>query len=207
MSTTVSEIVAEAISRYPNIQLLDDATIARRLTQIFRKVYPYIGEVAIANVDITEDGAYSVATDFRSDNLKRILLYNQDDGGVSVASSRYRVVDIDEARIEEHDDKIYLHYLSDTYSVATVYYLPEPSAVSDDASDWDLTDIPIDDEYADLLVYKLVAELAIFGDIPDVAIANNYEMMYQELFAQAKADYYRRKQRNNKYKIKHEDIW
>jgi len=207
MSTTVSEIVSEAISRYPTLQLLDDSTIARRLTQIFRKVYPYIGTITKAHVTVSADGAYTVATDFRSDNLKRILWFNQDEGDGETAGTPFTESDIDEAIIEEFNDKVYLQYRGSPYTIATVYYLPTPSAVSVDSSEWDLTELPIDDEYTDLLTFGLIAELATFGDVPDISIANNYERQFNEVFARTKGDYYRRNQRNKKNKIKHEDIW
>lgn len=208
MSITVSEIVSDAISRYPKIGLLDDSTIARKLTAIERNMYQYIGTIAQKDVTVNSSGAYSVDTDFRVDNMVAVLWYSQSEGGSAVdGASYYEEPDIDSLRIPYCEDKIALTYRGGDYTVATVFYKPIPELLSSDSSTWDLTFLHIDDQYAEILVYKLVQELAVYGDIPDISISNNYERMYLESFAKAKADFYKRKQRNSTKKIKHEDIW
>jgi hypothetical protein len=208
MSTSVAQIVSDAISRYPQIGLIDDTTLAKRVTVIERNIYQYIGTIDSADVVVASTGTYAIASDFRADNMVAVRWYNQAEGGSGTPGASYvEEPDIDALRVGFEDSYLKFTARGGNYTKATVFYRPVPADVTADSSAWDLTYIQIDDQYADIITYKLVAELASYGDIPDVSIANNHERLYLDAFAKAKSDFYRRKQRNRTDKIKQKSIW
>jgi hypothetical protein len=212
MSISVGQIVAEAIERYSGIRGMSSATIAMRLDKVQQLLYQFVGEVTTKDMAITADEVKVVDTNYRCDNLIKAYYYDRTGlvaGTEAPAGTEYsEVIDIELLKEYDHPSYVRLPMYTDAkYSVLTLFYRAIPTPISSDDSTWDTTYLCVDDEYSDLVLYKLIKTIATFGDIPDISISNNYEREYESLLAKAKSDFYRRKMRNNPDKITFREIW
>lgn len=208
---SITDIVMEAREMYPAIIQVSDATIAKRIRDIEYDLYQFMGKETKKDITILNDGTthYLIGTDFRNDNLLRVLMYDQTVGGGStvVGTPYITVEDIESLKDYENNTYLKFTYISAQYSVATVVYRAIPADITADANLWDTTYPVIDDEYASVIIYKLIKQLAIFGDCPEITISNNYEREALQKISKAKADYYARKRRNNPNKVNYKDCW
>jgi len=206
---SISDIVAQAVERYPNIALVSDSTIASTITDIEYELYQFMGKLTSQDKTVTvNNAAVDMGAYFRSDNLVRVVFFNQvgTPGGSLDPNVEYQTIeDIESLKIEDFPQYLKLPLNDANYNVATVFYRAIPTAISSDANDWDSTYPVIDDEYIQVIVYKLIKQLSIFGDAPDIAISNNYEREALQKIAKAKTDFYARKRRNKKDRIDYRD--
>lgn len=206
---SISDIVTQAIERYPNIALVSDSTIASTITDIEFELYQFMGVETSKDITVTVNNvAKDIGSDFRSDNLIRVVYFNQTGtpGGSLDPDVEYQgIEDIGSLKLSSFPQYLKLPLDNANYNVATVIYRAIPTAISSDANDWDSTYPCIDDEYIQVIVYKLIKQLSIFGDAPDIAISNNYEREALQKIAKAKTDYYARKRRNKVDRIDYKD--
>lgn len=212
MGITVGQIVAEAIERYSGIRGMNNSTIAMTLDKAQQELYQFIGKVSTKEIKVTTKETKHVGSDYRCDNLIKAYYYDRtglNDGDITpVGTDFIEVTDVESLKDLDNPSYVKLTPKTDSrYNVITLFYRAIPTPISTDESKWGVTFIEIDDEYSNLLLFKLIKTIATFGDIPDVSIANNYQREYDSLFAKAKADFYRRRARNRPNKIKHSDIW
>lgn len=206
---SISDIVINAKERYPNIALVSDATIASTITDIEFDLYQFMGVETSQNITVTENNAAKdLGAYFRSDNLIRVVYFDQTGtpGGSADPDVEYQTIeDIESLKLEHFPQYLKLPLNDATHNVATVTYRAIPTPVSTNADDWDSTYACIDDEYMQVIVYKLIKQIAMFGDSPDIAISNNYEKEALQKIAKARTDYYARKRRNKKDRIDYKD--
>lgn len=207
---SISDIVYEAIERYPNISLLSDSSIARAIKSAEDEIYTFVSkETKYDFVGVVTETSQLLAmpANYRSDNLIRVVFYQ----GIATPGIGYLPVpiesDLTQFKYQEDNTKILLSKSPQYHTTVTVVYKAVPVLISNDSSDWDTIYPVVDDEYTDVLTYKIIKNLSMFGDIPDIAISNNYEKEYQSKLSKIKSDYYRRLRKNKKDRIDYKDYW
>jgi hypothetical protein len=208
---SIANLIFTMTDMYPTIRSVSDAVIVDRIKSAEDEIYQFLGKVIKKDITVTVDNkAVQIADDFRSDNLVKVLYYEQGTlkGSAYPDTEFDTVMDIDKLKIDEFNDYLKLPLpIKANYNVATVFYRPIPSEISEDPSTWDTTYPVIDDEYTDLLVYATIKAIALYGDCPDISINNNNERLYRDRLSKAKADWYKRRSRNKPNKQSHNKYW
>jgi hypothetical protein len=76
------------------------------------------------------------------------------------------------------------------------------------SSTTDTTSVPrISNDYAKILQWNTLKEVAGAGHSPDVEMRNNFESEFQSLLKKLKMDYYKNKQKNSKDKFSYKSGW
>lgn len=212
MAKSISNIISEMIEMYPNIRSVADSTLLSRLKSAQEELYQFVGKEyshKISNVTTTTT-VYTMPDDYRDDNLIRVIYY-KNENVTEKQIPRIIDTDLDEIKVTNEvwrtSPGIALERTVDEQSDVYVVYRQKPLDISLEPSDWDTTYPVIDDEYVDLLIYKVIKSISSYGDVPDISISNNYEREYIEKFAKAKSDFYKRRMRNKANKQSYKKYW
>lgn len=213
MAKSISDIIAEMIEMYPNIRSVADTTILSRIKAAQEELYQFVGKeytLILQNV-LTTKQVRVMPADYRSDNLIRVIYLNSQMIDGQFAPRIIEGADLEDIKLVDQvsytDPIILIQRMEDELANAYVVYRQKPQDISIEPSDWDTTYPVIDDEYVDLLIYKVIKKIATYGDVPDIAISNNYEREYMEKFSKAKSDFYKRRMRNKKGKQSYKKYW
>jgi hypothetical protein len=213
MAKSISMIIAEMIEMYPSVRAVSDATLLSRIKSAQEDIYQFVGKEYVYEINnvTTNNDYYLMPDDFRYDNLIKAVYYT-DIGTNLIPRIADTSADLEKMKepmdqVWRTNDTIWLNRQEAENTTVYVIYRQMPMDISIEPSDWDTTYPVIEDEYVDLLIYKVIKKIASYGDVPDISISNNYEREYQEKFAKAKSDFYKRKARNKKDKQDYKKYW
>ena len=195
--TTAKQLIEDIDRRFPNTYSTDDKIVW--INDTMKQIYK---DLAIQDfysfMTIKNHKLYTLPANCSIDNIKNvekseraITVDNRDYGNFkSLKSSLRDQVMYEPSYYDGTEGTIGLYPIPDGSYKINVYYNKKPKMITN-LDDY----IEIDDRYTDLVKYNVLSIIAMSGHNPDIEIANQYILLYNNLIQEANQSKYEEQQK------------
>lgn len=209
---TLSEILADITVRYPPSTAFTQANIITWLNECLIQVYSYMNakQKDLYQFDtVADQKVYTLPSDCMLDEIISVEMADELTVTPDTTFTTYSFIELTQEMTGTHyydglNGLIGLYPVPDTngYKVNIIYEKKPPLLTSGD-----LTASPqIDDEYHSLLTFYAIQVAAKSGNNPDVELANNYAIEYNNLWIKMTKRVMEEKVKNPT-KVRHNGWW
>lgn len=210
-SPTFLQILNDIDTRYPNQVASSDKI--RWINDTVRETWKWMASTKIyTSTAVDSQAIYPFSTDMRFDKIKTVMVSDSTARSTTELYEEYKPAGMDD---ELSGDCYYkagngfglypVPTTDDAGKAIKIIYEPVPPVYS---STTDTTSVPlINIDYADVLKWRPLRDVAGAGNSPDIEMVNNYQANYNEIMKKIKMDYYKRSAKTPKSRWSYKESW